>query len=132
MHTQDLSPKKLALLNQLLSAQGIDASVLPITRLNHEGQSAPLSFAQEQLWIAHHLEPESPAYNVHVSLPVRVDLPSEIVARALFEICRRHEALRTTFPSMAGRPVQVVHEEPRFAFEVRDFRSVAPFEQDRV
>ncbi|MGH9241421.1 MAG: amino acid adenylation domain-containing protein, partial [Vicinamibacterales bacterium] len=132
MHTQDLSPKKLALLNQLLSAQGIDASVLPITRLNHEGQSAPLSFAQEQLWIAHHLEPESPAYNVHVSLPVRPGLPSAVVERSLFEICRRHEVLRTTFPSTSGRPVQVVHEEPRFAFEIRDFQSTEPAGQDRA
>ena len=69
----------------------------------------PLSFAQERLWFLDRLEPGSAAYNL--PLPVRLtgSLTPAVVAAALGEVVRRHEALRTTFATGAdGRPMQVV------------------------
>ena len=76
-----------------------------------EGQAASLSFGQEQLWVLDQLQPGSPAYHrsVHLLLTGPVHVP--ILERCLAEIVRRHEILRTTFPSVDGRPVQAIAVE---------------------
>src|SRR5918994_6812467 len=68
----------------------------------------PLSFAQQRLWFLHRLDPASPAYNIPAALRLRGRLDVAALQRSLAEIARRHEALRTTFAEMDGRPVQVV------------------------
>ncbi|HEX3127632.1 MAG TPA: amino acid adenylation domain-containing protein [Thermoanaerobaculia bacterium] len=75
------------------------------------GEDAPLSFAQQRLWFLDRLEPGSAAYNLPVRLRLLGPLRTDILAAALTEIVRRHEALRTTFavPEGAADPVQVIH-----------------------
>lgn len=69
---------------------------------------APLSLAQERLWLAQRLYPESPAYNVPLVLRLEGALDIPALEQALAEIVRRHESLRTTFPVVDGHPVQRV------------------------
>lgn len=68
----------------------------------------PLSFSQESLWFLHQLDPSIPAYN-NVSL-FRLTGLLDIFAleKSLNEIIRRHETLRSIFPSDNGIPRQVV------------------------
>ncbi|HEX3129216.1 MAG TPA: amino acid adenylation domain-containing protein [Thermoanaerobaculia bacterium] len=69
----------------------------------------PLSFPQERLWFLDQLEPGSPLYNIAAAVRLQGDLGDLDVAaldRSFREVVRRHEALRTTFPSREGRPVQ--------------------------
>jgi amino acid adenylation domain-containing protein len=68
----------------------------------------PCSFAQQRLWLLQELDPESAAYNIPSALRLagRVDIPA--FARALFEVVRRHEVLRSTFEAAGEGPVQVV------------------------
>ncbi len=68
----------------------------------------PLSFAQERLWLLDRLEPGSAAYNMPLAVRLAGDLDVAALARALAEIVRRHEPLRTTFPEGADGPVQAV------------------------
>ncbi|HEX6861378.1 MAG TPA: condensation domain-containing protein, partial [Thermoanaerobaculia bacterium] len=70
--------------------------------------AVPLSFGQERLWIADQLGPGQPVYNIPLTLSLRGPLAVPALAAALAEIVRRHEALRTTFPTVAGEPVQAV------------------------
>ncbi|MCC7416299.1 MAG: amino acid adenylation domain-containing protein [Acidobacteria bacterium] len=107
MPTQELSSKKLALLAEMLRARGGDVSTLPIQPVAREHGAAPLSFAQEPLWVLHQLEPDSPAYNVHAALPLDGALPAAMVERSLRTIVGRHETLRTRFHEVDGRPVQI-------------------------
>jgi amino acid adenylation domain-containing protein len=69
---------------------------------------APLSAAQQSLWFIEQAHPGTAAY--HVPLLLRwsetVDLPA--LRRALQHLTSRHEALRTTYSSHDGRPVQIV------------------------
>ena len=68
----------------------------------------PLSFAQERLWFLDRLEPGSAVYNIPVALRLGGALDAAALERALGEIVRRHEALRTTFAEVDGAPVQVI------------------------
>ena len=79
----------------------------PIDRVPREGD-LPLSFAQQRLWFLDRFEPGSPFYNITRALRLRGLLDVRSLGRTLREIVRRHETLRTTFPSSGGLPVQVI------------------------
>jgi amino acid adenylation domain-containing protein len=68
----------------------------------------PLSFAQERLWLLDRLLPGSAAYNVPMLLRLSGALDPPALRRALSELLRRHEVLRTTFPARHGQPIQVI------------------------
>ena len=69
---------------------------------------APLSFAQQRLWLLHRLDPDSAAYHVPGVLTLAGTLRPEVLAAALEEIVRRHDALRTVFAVTREEPVQAV------------------------
>jgi amino acid adenylation domain-containing protein len=79
-------------------------ALVPVPR---EGD-LPLSFAQQRLWFLDQLEPGSTAYNIPSAIRLSGELEPELLERIFSEIVRRHEALRTTFASHGGRPVQVI------------------------
>src|SRR5262249_5418355 len=64
----------------------------------------PLSFGQETFWFLDQLEPGSPVFNIDVAVRLRGPLNVAAVEQALSEVLRRHEALRTTFTAVQGRP----------------------------
>ena len=68
----------------------------------------PLSLNQEALWFLDRLEPDRPTYMLYLALNVRGPLDVPALERALREIGRRHEVLRTTFPERHGAPVQAI------------------------
>jgi amino acid adenylation domain-containing protein len=69
---------------------------------------APLSFAQERLWFLDQFDPSSALYNMSVTIRLEADADPKIVRRVLREISRRHETLRTSFPSLGRLPQQVI------------------------
>src|SRR5436305_1500656 len=72
----------------------------------------PLSYDQERLWFLDRLQPGSAAYNVAAfSSRISGRLDEAALEKALGEIVRRHEALRTRFPARDGKPVQVIAPE---------------------
>jgi amino acid adenylation domain-containing protein/FkbM family methyltransferase len=77
----------------------------PIEKADRTGM-LPLSFAQERLWFLYRMEPESSAY--HLFTGIRLHGPLNVAAfeQTLAEIVRRHEILRTSFDTVAGRPQQ--------------------------
>ncbi|MEM7198645.1 MAG: amino acid adenylation domain-containing protein [Planctomycetota bacterium] len=81
----------------------------------------PLSHAQERLWFLNRLERGNAFYNIPMGLRMRGPLDVAALHRALEEIVRRHEVLRTTFVAEAGVPRQFVHAElpPGFARDDR-------------
>ncbi len=99
------APTVAALAERLAEAGG--ALRPPVERVERTGE-LPLSFAQERLWFLDRLEPGSPAYNLPGAVRLEGRLEPAPLARALTEIVRRHEALRTRFVSGAERPAQVV------------------------
>ena len=78
--------------------------ILPVPR---DGD-LPLSFAQQRLWFIDQLEPGNSAYNFPAAVRLKGPLNLVALEQSVNEIIKRHEALRTTFATVDGRPVQVV------------------------
>ncbi len=70
-------------------------------------EPCPLSFAQQRLWFLAQLEPGG-LYNVGEALRLEGPLDMAALSRALDTIVARHEALRTTYRSVDGEPMQIV------------------------
>ena len=125
---EGLSPAKRALLQRMLQGQAAGAvDAAAISRRAGDGP-CPLSFAQQRLWFLHQIAPLSPAYNVASALRLRGPLDRRALARALDEILRRHESLRTRFEVREGAPVQVI-DPPRIAALLAVESAVVPADQ---
>ncbi len=100
----------------------------PVTPVPREGP-LPLSFAQQRLWFLDQLEPDSPFYNNPVAMRVNGQLDVAVLERSLNEVVRRHEALRTTFATVDGQPIQVIATESTVPVAVVDLREGPPAER---
>ncbi|WP_457654564.1 non-ribosomal peptide synthetase [Rhodocaloribacter sp.] len=100
-------------------------SDIPPEETNTPTKTAPLSHAQQRLWVLDRLEPGSTAY--HIPLAFRLDGRLDVGAlrRSVNEIIRRHEVLRTTFPLIDGEPRQVVAPALTLAVPEVDLRGGA-------
>ncbi|HEU4556902.1 MAG TPA: amino acid adenylation domain-containing protein, partial [Longimicrobium sp.] len=106
------------------AAAGADA-IAPAPR---EGD-LPVTFAQERLWFVDALDPGSPVYTMPFSYLVTGHLDTDALRRALAELVRRHEPLRTTLPSVDGVPVQRIAPPPAsFDLPVADLRHLTEAE----
>jgi amino acid adenylation domain-containing protein len=100
--------------------------LVPVPR----GGPLPLSFAQQRLWFIERLHPGQATYNVPLALRLRGALDAAALERALAELVRRHEVLRTTFRVEGGVPVQVVGEAGPVPIPVADLRRLSADERE--
>ncbi len=84
------------------------------------GALAPLSHGQRSLWFLHHLAPADSTYNIAAATRLRVPLDAAALERALRALVDRHDALRTTFPVLAGEPRQRVADHLDFTLGRED------------
>nr|QUJ09168.1 Lon21 [Streptomyces sp.] len=89
----------------------------------------PMSFSQQRLWFLSELEPDAVGYNSCFGLRLTGELDAGALRRAIAGVVRRHEALRTTFDTVDGTPVQIPHEASDFPFERLDLSGAAGPEQ---
>ncbi|MGH9367918.1 MAG: non-ribosomal peptide synthetase [Thermoanaerobaculia bacterium] len=105
-----LPPEKRALLEErLLTARESRPPAPAIPRRAGSGPT-PLSFAQQRLWFLDRLDPGKSLYNVPEALALRGPLDAAALERALRQIVRRHEVLRTSFGGDNGEPLARVEE----------------------
>jgi amino acid adenylation domain-containing protein len=87
----------------------------------------PLSFAQERFWFLYLLAPEEAAYNITLALRLEGALDVRAYRRAVAEIVRRHEPLRTLFPATLDDPGQVpLPPQEDFLLPWIDLAALAP------
>ncbi|MEL7407881.1 MAG: condensation domain-containing protein, partial [Cyanobacteria bacterium J06558_2] len=116
---KNLSPEQRALLEAKLKEQGIQWSEADTIAPRKSNELIPLSFAQQRLWFVQQLEPENSSYNVPCALRLDGELDHGALEKALNEIVRRHEILRTIFVTNADKqPVQKVREFQEFVLDV--------------
>ncbi len=122
----ELSAARRALIEARLRGQVRASGIVPRA---HRGP-APLSFAQERLWFLDRMEPGSTAYNVAWPLRLRGAPDTGALERALGEIVRRHESLRTVFRETGGAPVQVAEPFGGFALRTDDLSGLGDAERE--
>ncbi|MFF5016519.1 amino acid adenylation domain-containing protein [Streptomyces sp. NPDC001165] len=83
------------------------------------GAGAPLSFAQQRLWFLDQLGPGNAAYNMPYALRLSGPVDLDAAVRAFQALVRRHETLRTTFPSVDGEPTQTIAPADTHVWEPR-------------
>src|SRR6266404_9180112 len=103
---ENLSPAKQLLFEKRRRGEFMGATPpLLITRADR-GERLPLSFAQQRLWFLAQMEGVSEAYHIPFGMRLKGELDGGALRRALDRVVVRHEALRTTFVTMDGEPVQ--------------------------
>lgn len=101
----ELTARKAELVKLLRQNQSVEEPML--ARADREAP-IPLTFAQQRLWFLDQLHPDVPAYNVYDAIEIKRELDIPALTRAVNELFRRHELLRTSFPAVDGVPVQCI------------------------
>ncbi len=94
----------------------------------------PLSFAQERLWFLDRLLERESASAYHMPTAMRLEGSLDVLAleRALGEIERRHEILRTRFVARDDRPIQAIDPFRPRPLPVVELDGLAPAEGEAL
>jgi amino acid adenylation domain-containing protein len=121
----ELRRRKTELLEFLQSArEATGAPYIPLAARGGEG--LPLSFGQHRLWFLDRMQPGNPAYNIFLPLALSGRLDAAALRQALSDVVRRHEVLRTCFPTRAGTPVQWIRPAAPADLPDDDLRLLPP------
>lgn len=85
---------------------------------------APLSLAQERIWLFQGLDPEAATYNISSVLHLRGPADLERLDDVLRQIVQRHHPLRTLLRRVEGRLIQDVAPVPRRILRVENVTAV--------
>lgn len=89
----------------------------------------PLSYAQRRLWFLEQLQPGGEGYNIFMPVQLNGPLDAAALERALQEIVKRHEVLRTRLASVMGEPVQIVETNWELKLQQIDLSDLAEEER---
>ncbi len=87
-------------------------------------RTIPLSFAQRRLWFLHQVDPGLAAYNMPAAYRIQGNLNRPALERALNQLIRRHESLRTAFVEWDGEPAQYIRPKAEISLPVIDLSSL--------
>ncbi|MCJ8279064.1 MAG: condensation domain-containing protein [Rivularia sp. ALOHA_DT_140] len=106
----------------------IDIPLLPVPR----NQNLPLSFEQERLWAINQFIPNGAVHNITQAFRIKGQLNIEVLQRSVNEIIHRHEALRTSFFTVDGFPIQVITPNINITLEVVNSHELNPSQRTAV
>lgn len=104
---------------QAALVDGLDRGRLQPVEVAPVKEDYELAPAQQRIYVLQQLQPGSTAYNIPIVLRVCGPVDRDRVDAAFAALVRRHDALRTSFHLVAGRPRQRVHETVDFGVEHR-------------
>jgi amino acid adenylation domain-containing protein len=122
---QERRPELLVLFAQV-SQPGDSSPVL--VRVD---RSAPIAatYAQQRLWFLDQLQPGVPNYNLSDRIEIHHEIDIAALQRAVTELVRRHEVLRTSFPAVNGVPVQLIAPAAQVSLPVLDLTGLPEAER---
>jgi amino acid adenylation domain-containing protein len=122
---QERRPELLALFAQV--SQPGDSS----PALVRVGRSAPIAptYAQQRLWFLDQFQPGVPNYNLSDRIEIKHEIDIAALQRAVTELVRRHEVLRTSFPAVNGVPMQLIAPAAQVALPVLDLSGLPEAER---
>lgn len=126
-----LTPEHRALLmlrlrNRALARGQRSSPAPPIQRVPRD-RVLPLSFSQQRLWFLDQLEPGTHFYSLPFAVRLRGQLNISAMERALAELVRRHESLRTSFAAAEGEPpAQIIAQQMRLRLPLVNLSLLSP------
>src|SRR5271155_1288732 len=90
----------------------------------------PTTIAQQSFFYLDQLVKGNPAWNIAVRFRIRGRLDVAILERALNEVVRRHEVLRSTFSLVDGEPMQFVHSTAAITLPMDDLSLLPESERE--
>lgn len=135
-----LTPKLQALLRERLRMAKSAVEAAPLIGRRERSSPLPLSCMQEWFWMlieraAQHATAsptEDAAYLMPNAVRLRGPLDAAALAASFNEVIRRHEALRTYFPTVGGEKVQAVAERAEMQFPVADLSRLPQSEREEA
>ena len=127
----NLSVEKRELLLQRLRQKKENASRTKITSQSRDSNIFPLSFAQQRLWFIEQFEPGNRFYNQPAAVRLTGALNLAVLEQSFNEIIRRHEALRTTFSTVEGQPIQVIAPTLALKLPVVDLQKLPDADREK-
>src|SRR6266478_970060 len=85
----------------------------------------PTSIAQQSFWYLDRLAPGNPCWNIAVRFRIAGPLDVSLLKRAVDEVVRRHDVLRTSFALIDGALAQIVHSEAMIPLPLDDLSDLA-------
>ncbi|MGK7888331.1 MAG: amino acid adenylation domain-containing protein [Leptolyngbyaceae cyanobacterium] len=130
LHRLFESPTIAQLSQELLAKTSTQSSstLAPIQPIPRQGEF-PLSFAEQRLWFLNQLQDQSIAYNEQEGLRLSGMLDVDALHRALQDIVRRHDNLRTHFRSVDGTPNRMIAPERVLPLPLVNLQAIAPEHQ---
>ncbi|MGV0104585.1 Non-ribosomal peptide synthetase [Nostoc sp. DSM 114160] len=112
-----------------LQQQDSEITSPPLLKRTRDAE-LPLSYAQQRLWFLDQFEPNSPFYNIPMALRLVGNLDRVALEQSLQEIIHRHEALRTNFITVDGKPSQIIQTETTWTVSVVDLKYLSTTERE--
>lgn len=122
---QARKPELLVLFAQL-SHPGVASPDL--VRVDRSRPIAP-TYAQQRLWFLDRFQPGVPNYNINDHIEINHGINIAALERAVKELVRRHEVLRTSFPAVDGAPVQLINPAAEVSLPVFDLTGLPDAER---
>ena len=114
---------------QQIQQQKLQLTSPPILPRSRDAE-LPLSYAQTRLWFLDQFDPNSAFYNIPTALRLVGTLKVFALEQSLEEIIHRHEALRTNFITVDGKPSQIIQTETNWIVSVVDLKHLSTTEQE--
>ena len=115
-----LSATKQALLNKRLQTKLMAPRTISSVIPKCPPGPSPLSFSQQQLFFIDQLESGGSAYNFSIAVRLEGRLDISVLEKAINEIIRRHQSLRTRFVTVGLETVQQVLPELNVSIQLED------------
>ena len=126
---QEIAKRKTEIISLLQEAKQAKASEQLVIQPVPRDCELPLSFAQQRLWFVHQLSPDNDSYNMLEALRLDGALNIMALEQSLNELVRRHEILRTTFPTVDGKPIQKIAPATTLNLSIHDLQELSADEQ---
>jgi amino acid adenylation domain-containing protein len=124
-----LTAAQRGLLVQRLMERRMDAASRNAISPREGDGPAPLSYAQELLWLLSQVFDDGIAYNAPGSFQLKGSLDLELLERALEALAERHSILRTTYRLIGGTPMQLIGAVEPVEINLIDLRGLPTDDQ---
>ncbi len=126
---EDPTLSRVARLVEQALEDGAAFSAPPLEPVDRDTPLAA-SFAQQRLWFLDQLEPGRASYHIPAAVKLAGRLHIPVLERALNEVVRRHEVLRTTLSDDGGIPRQIIAANLEVPLTVEDLSGFPEGERD--